>query len=155
MPNLKNPFLGVHYTVTVDNVIKIGPTAIPAFWRENYQGLKNFKTDEFMDILKYEIKLFLTNAFGFRDLFFEEIKKYFKPYFINLATKMVYKINKNGFNKWSKPGIRAQLLDTKTLELVQDFVVEGDQDSVHILNAVSPAFTCSIPFSRWVVEHYL
>src|SRR3990167_1712987 len=34
VPNLKNPFLGVHFTVTVDGKIKIGPTAIPAYWRE-------------------------------------------------------------------------------------------------------------------------
>ena len=33
VPNLKNPFLGVHYTKTVHGDIKIGPTAIPAFLR--------------------------------------------------------------------------------------------------------------------------
>ncbi len=60
-----------------------------------------------------------------------------------------------GYTSWSTPGIRAQLLDTKTLELVQDFVVEGDENSVHVLNAVSPAFTSSIPFTNWVVENYI
>ena len=34
VPNLRNPFLGVHFTKTVDGHVKIGPTAIPAFWRE-------------------------------------------------------------------------------------------------------------------------
>jgi len=38
---------------------------------------------------------------------------------------------------------------------VQDFVVEGDEDTIHILNAVSPAFTSSIPFANWVVEEYI
>ena len=155
VPNLKNPFLGVHYTVTVDNTIKIGPTAIPAFWRENYQGIDNFKLDEFLEIIKYELKLFITNSFGFRNLAFEEMKKYYKPYFINLATKMVKNIDSDGFNEWSKPGIRAQLMDINTLELLQDFVVEGDNNSIHILNAVSPAFTSSFPFARWVVENYI
>ena len=42
VPNLKNPFLGVHYTITADKHIKIGPTAIPAFWRENYRRFQNF-----------------------------------------------------------------------------------------------------------------
>ena len=155
VPNLKNPFLGVHYTITQDNTIKIGPTAIPAFWRENYQGFKNFKLEEFLEIIKYELKLFITNSFGFRSLAFEEMKKYYKPYFINLAINMVKKIDKNGFNEWSKPGIRAQLLDINSLELLQDFVVEGDNNSIHILNAVSPAFTSSFAFSRWVVEKYI
>ncbi len=47
VPNLANPFLGVHFTKTVDGTIKIGPTAIPALWRENYRGLENFKLKEF------------------------------------------------------------------------------------------------------------
>jgi L-2-hydroxyglutarate oxidase LhgO len=42
VPNLNNPFLGVHYTLSVDGQSKIGPTAIPAFWRENYNGFDNF-----------------------------------------------------------------------------------------------------------------
>jgi len=155
VPNLKNPFLGVHYTITVDNKIKIGPTAIPAFWRENYKGFENFKLEEFLEIIKYELRLFFKNSFGFRELALEEMKKYYKPYFISLAKKMVKKIDETGFNEWSKPGIRAQLLDTNTLELLQDFVVEGDENSIHILNAVSPAFTSSFPFAKWVVENYI
>ena len=155
VPNLKNPFLGVHYTITVDNHIKIGPTAIPAFFRENYEGFKNFKLDEFLEIIKYEIKLFVKNSFGFRNLALEEMRKYYKPYFISLATKMVKYIDENGFNEWSKPGIRAQLMDINTLELLQDFVVEGDENSIHILNAVSPAFTSSFPFARYIVEDYI
>ncbi len=155
VPNLKNPFLGVHFTVTVDGIIKIGPTSIPAFWRENYKGWSNFRIRELFNILGWEARLFLTNAFGFRSLAFDEIRKYNKKYFVGLATKMVHEIKTEGFTEWSKPGIRAQLLNKKTLELVMDFVVEGDQDSIHVLNAVSPAFTCSFPFARWVVDNYI
>ncbi len=155
VPNLKNPFLGVHYTITVDGTIKIGPTAIPAFWRENYNGLDNFKFKELVEILAFESKLFLTNAFNFRSLAYEELKKYNKKYFVSLATKMLKEIDSDGFTEWSKPGIRAQLLNTKTLELLQDFVVEGDKDTIHVLNAVSPAFTSSFPFAQWVIENYI
>lgn len=155
VPNLKNPFLGVHFTITVDGIIKIGPTSIPAFWRENYKGWNNFSLPELMQILGWESNLFLSNAFGFRDLAREEIKKYNKEYFVNLATKLVKDINPKGFTDWSKPGIRAQLLNVKTKLLVQDFVVEGDQHTTHLLNAVSPAFTSSFPFVHWVAENYL
>jgi len=155
VPNLKNPFLGVHYTVTEDETIKIGPTAIPAFWRENYQGFDNFDIKEMIDIIKYELKLFISNSFGFRNLAFEEFKKYSKSHLASLAKDMVYQIESNKFDKWSTPGIRAQLLHKKTLELVQDFVVESKDNSVHILNAVSPAFTCSFSFASWVVDEYL
>ena len=155
VPNLKNPFLGVHYTITVDGTIKIGPTAIPAFWRENYRGCENFKALELVDIISNEMRLFVKNAFGFRSLAYEEMQKYNKGYFVSLATSMVKSIDKSGFKEWSKPGIRAQLLNTKTSELVQDFVVEGDGQSIHVLNAVSPAFTAALPFGEWVVENYL
>lgn len=155
VPNLKNPFLGVHYTKTVDGGIKIGPTAIPAFWRENYEGLVGFNLGEMAEVLRFETELFWKNAFGFRNLTFEEIRKYNKSYFIALAQAMVQSIDPHGFTKWTEPGIRAQLLDKQTLLLVQDFVVEGDAQSVHVLNAVSPAFTCAFNFSQYVVDRYV
>jgi L-2-hydroxyglutarate oxidase LhgO len=155
VPNLTNPFLGVHYTLTINNEAKIGPTAIPAFWRENYKGFRNFKFNEFFQIFYYETKLFFTNAFGFRNLALSEVKKYFKPHLLSLAKILSKDMKLQGYKEWSTPGIRAQLLDTNTLELVQDFVVQGDEKSIHVLNAVSPAFTSSIPFAKWVVETYV
>jgi (S)-2-hydroxyglutarate dehydrogenase len=155
VPNLKNPFLGVHFTKTVHGDIKIGPTAIPAFWRENYHLNTGFNFKEMSEVLFFESKLFMTNAFGFRGLAFEEMQKYIKSHFIKLAQDMVQSIDPAGFTEFTKPGIRAQLLDKQTLSLVQDFVVEGDQRSVHVLNAVSPAFTCAVPFSKYIVDQYV
>lgn len=155
VPNLKNPFLGVHYTVTVDGTVKIGPTAIPAFWRQNYAGLEHFSVTELLEIIGWETRLFMADSFGFRSLALGELKKYDRGYFTGLAAKMVRRIDTGGFNQWSRPGIRAQLLNTGTKELVQDFVVEGDGRSVHVLNAVSPAFTCSFPFAAWVVDQFV
>jgi len=150
VPNLANPFLGVHYTVTVDGDIKIGPTAIPAFWRENYRGFDNFNFSEMIEILYYEAKLFILNSFNFRKLALSEMKNYSSKVFIQKAKDMVYKIDNNF--KPIPAGIRAQLLDTRTNELIQDFVVEHTDASTHILNAVSPAFTCSFAFAEFVVE---
>ena len=155
VPNLKNPFLGVHFTVTVDGTVKIGPTSMPAFWRENYHGFSKFKFPELVSILGWESRLFATNAFGFRNLAMDEIKKYNKKYFASLALDLVKKMDVAGFDEWGKPGIRAQLLNIHTKELVMDFVVEGDKDSIHVLNSVSPAFTCSFPFAKWVVDNYI
>ena len=84
-----------------------------------------------------------------------KVKKYRKKYFIGLAKDMVHNIDETGFKEWTYPGIRAQLLNVHTKELVEDFVVEGDQDSVHVLNAVSPAFTSCFPFALWVIEKFI
>jgi len=155
VPNLKNPFLGVHFTKTVDGQIKIGPTAIPAFWRENYAGFSNFKLDEFFQIIMNEAKLFALNSFNFRSLAFEEMQKYVKSHLIRLASSMVKRIDQNGFGEFTKPGIRAQLLHKKKRQLVQDFIVEGDAKSVHVLNAVSPGLTCSFPFADYLIDNYI
>ncbi len=155
VPNLKNPWLGVHFTVTVDGTVKIGPTSTPAFWRENYGGFERFSLSELTRILSWEASLFLRNSFGFRNIALEEIKKYNRTYFAGLAKDLVKKIDTGGFKEWGRPGIRAQLLNIHTRELIMDFVVEGDSDSLHILNAVSPAFTCCFPFAAWVVDKYL
>jgi len=150
VPNLANPFLGVHYTVTVDGSIKIGPTAIPAFWRENYKGFDNFNLSEMLEILYYEMKLFMLNSFNFRTLALNEMKNYKMSIFIQKAKVMVKKVGNNF--KPMPAGIRAQLLDTKTNELIQDFVIEHTKNSTHILNAVSPAFTCSFAFAEHIVK---
>ncbi len=155
VPNLKNPFLGVHFTVTVDGHVKIGPTSVPAFWRENYKGMHNFRFNEMSSILGKEARLFIKNSFGFRSLAIDEVKKYNRKYFTGLAASMVNCLDTKGFTQWGRPGIRAQLLDVTTDELVMDFIIEGDSDSVHVLNAVSPAFTCSFPFAAYVVDKYV
>jgi len=48
-------------------------------------------------------------------------------------------------------GIRAQLLDIKENKLEMDFVIEGDRNSIYILNVVSPVFTCVLPFAHLFV----
>ena len=36
-----------------------------------------------------------------------------------------------------------------------DFVLEHDSGSMHVLNAVSPAFTCALPFAEMVCDRIL
>jgi L-2-hydroxyglutarate oxidase LhgO len=154
VPDIRFPFLGVHFTVRVDGKIKIGPTAMPAFWRENYERFKRFNFKELIEIIKWDTLMFIKKA-EFRRLAIEEMKKYSKSYLIEQAKMLVYNIPSADLFKWGKPGIRAQLIDKRSLTLIQDFVLEGDKYSVHILNAVSPAFTASFPFARYIVKEYI
>ena len=43
-------------------------------------------------------------------------------------------------------------MDLRTRKLEMDFILEGDEHSLHVLNAVSPGWTCSIPFAKHVVS---
>jgi L-2-hydroxyglutarate oxidase LhgO len=149
VPDLRNPFLGVHHTVTVDGHTKIGPTAIPCFWREHYKGFKDFNLGEFLEVVGREAELFIRNDFDFRTLAWEEMRKMYRPRIVELAGELVSGVNPDHYTRWGAPGIRAQLLDTRTRKLEMDFKMEGDDRSFHILNAVSPAFTCAMSFSEY------
>lgn len=152
VPDLKNPFLGTHFTVTVDNHVKIGPTAMPAFWREQYRGMGNFRAGECLDVVRREAGLFLRNDFGFRGLALRELRKYSRRHLVALASELVAGVKPEHYRRWGPPGIRAQLVNTRERRLEMDFRLEGDGQSFHVLNAVSPAFTCAFSFSRYVVD---
>jgi L-2-hydroxyglutarate oxidase LhgO len=152
VPNLANPFLGVHFTVTTGGRTKIGPTAIPAFWREQYDWTHRFRIAEAVEIASRELMLMVRNDFGFRGLAVSELKKYRRSNLLKLASRMLRDLDFAKYTNWGTPGIRAQLLDTRTRRLVTDFHIEGDSRSMHVLNAVSPAFTCSLPFAAHVVD---
>ena len=47
-------------------------------------------------------------------------------------------------------GIRAQLMDVKKGQLEMDFVIEPGENSLHVLNAVSPAFTSAFAFAPYL-----
>jgi len=151
VPDLAYPFLGVHATVTVDGHGKLGPTAMPAFWRENYHGFSHFKMGECAEILAREAGLMFNAGFDFRGLAVTELRKAFRSHLVKQAQTLLDGVTVADHKHWGRPGIRAQLLDRRTRTLVMDFLIEGDAHSLHVLNAVSPAWTCSLPFADHVV----
>jgi len=150
VPDLRNPFLGVHFTVAASGKAKIGPTAIPVFWREHYVGMENFRLDEFADVAFRGLGLLVHSNFDFGRLALNEMTKFSKSRMVSLASHLADGVKPEHYKTWGRPGIRAQLVDIKKQKLEMDFVLEGDDKSMHVLNAVSPAFTCAIPFSEHV-----
>lgn len=152
VPDLRNPFLGVHFTVTVDGRPKIGPTAIPAFWREQYAGLSGIDLRDLVEIARLQLGLLFAAGFEFRRLAREELAKYDRKHLVALASRLAEGVRVEDYRRWGRSGIRAQLLDTRTRTLEMDFVLEGDDRSMHVLNAVSPGWTCAIPFAAHVAD---
>lgn len=152
VPNLQNPFLGVHVTVTVDGHHKIGPTAIPAFWREQYKGMQNFRLGELMQTAGLGSRLMWKADFDFRRLAYEELCKYRRAHLVRLSQSLATGLELPTLKHWGPSGIRAQLLNLENHSLEMDFVFEGDHKSFHILNSVSPGWTCSIPFTEYMVD---
>lgn len=152
VPDMRNPFLGVHFTVTVDGRVKIGPTAIPALWRENYGGLSGFSAYELIETAARQAGLFLSAGFDFRRLAWDEIRKNSRFVMTRLAARLADGVEPAHFRCWGEPGIRAQLMDVRRKTLVMDFLLEGDGESLHVLNAVSPGFTCAMPFASYICD---
>ena len=152
VPDIRNPFLGVHFTVTAAGKVKIGPTALPALWRKNYGGLSNFSLPEFIEVAWRELKLLGGSGFSFASLAADELRKGSRKRLVELASALAAGVRLEDYDRWGPSGIRAQLLDIRTNKLEMDFVLEGDGKSLHVLNAVSPGFTCALPFSAHVRE---
>jgi len=153
VPNIKNPFLGVHFTRSVHGDVYVGPTAIPAFGRENYGILKGIDS-EFFSILLRDAEMFIENK-KFRSVALEEPRKYFFKYFYKDAEKLVRHLAPHDMQPSHKVGIRPQLIDIKKKEMVMDFLVEKHENTIHVLNSISPAFTSSMYFAELVVKEYV
>lgn len=153
VPDLRNPFLGVHFTRSPAGEVYIGPTAIPVLGRENYHGIKGVGL-EAVEILCREAVLFATNS-KFRETALTEPKKYIFRYFFESAKALLKDLQPDDIKPSAKVGIRPQLIDWRTKELVMDFLIIPDSSSIHILNAISPGFTSSMAFAEYVVGRYI
>jgi hypothetical protein len=73
---------------------------------------------------------------------------------VRLAAELADGVRAEAFRRWGAPGIRAQLVEVEggAPRLADDFHLEGDERSLHVLNAVSPAFTCAIPFAQFLLD---
>ena len=152
VPDARNPFLGVHTTVTVDGLTKLGPTAIPAFWREEYGDFSSFNFGEMAEIFALFPKFLFSKHHNVPGLVKSEFPKYIRRFLVEQVQEMVPSISPKDFKTKGRPGVRAQLLHVPTSRLEMDFVVHSGEKSTHVLNAVSPAWTSSLAVGEYVVE---
>jgi L-2-hydroxyglutarate oxidase LhgO len=155
VPHPVNPFLGVHFTLTVDGLVKIGPTAIPIVGREQYSIRKGWSLVDLMQAAKGAASLVKGESHNLGSILKSEWPKIMLSKLVQESAELVP--TAIGVKHWKKkpPGIRAQLVHLPSGKLEQDFVVRKYLNSLHVLNAVSPGWTSAIPFGKWLVEKYL
>lgn len=152
VPDIRNPFLGVHFTRSVHGDVYLGPTAIPAFGRENYGILAGIDA-EALTIAWEDLVLFMTNR-QFRSVALTEPAKYIPSVFFKDAARLVKELAPKDVVPASKVGIRPQLVDWEKKELVMDFLVVAEGEGVHVLNPISPAFTSSMDLAQGIVARH-
>ncbi len=140
VPNPKFPFLGVHFTRMIDGEVECGPNAVLTFKREGYKKT-DFDFYDAFDALTYSgtWKLLAGNL-GFA---VNEYRRSFsKRLFLETLQRMIPSLTMSDIIP-GRAGVRAQYvsLDGDTRE---DFKIEYSEDSIHVLNAPSPAATASL-----------
>ena len=151
-PDPRNPFLGVHFTKTAHGDVKVGPTAIPILSREQYGFFEGLKASELLGILANYPRFIGSKHHDVWSLVKTELPKLSRKHLLGQAAKLTSKIDVSKFTVPGKPGIRAQLFDKREAKLEMDFVIEGDENSTHVLNAVSPGWTSCFSFAEYVVD---
>ena len=155
VPHPLNPFLGIHFTLTVDGLVKIGPTAIPIVGREQYSVLEGWSLVDSVQAVKGAMALVKGESHNFGTILKSEWPKVMLSKLVQESAELVpTAINVKNWEK-KPPGIRAQLVHLPSGKLEQDFVVRRHLNSIHVLNAVSPGWTSAIPFGKWLIEKYL
>ena len=142
------PFLGIHLTKTVDNKIEAGPNAVLALAKEGYDWSK-------INILELSKTIFYPGMWKLGKRYFttgisEMYRSLNKDVFLKEILKYIPDITKKDLTP-RIAGVRAQAVG-KDGSLVDDFVFERKEQSLHVLNAPSPAATASLAIGEHIVK---
>ena len=140
VPDPQFPFLGVHFTRMVNGDVECGPNAVFSFKREGY-GKTDFSLKDTVDALTYSgtWRLFLKNAsYGIN----EYRRAFSKHLFLKTLQKLIPSLEMRDI-KPGRAGVRALLLG-KDGDTRDDFRIEYGKNSIHVLNAPSPAATAAM-----------
>lgn len=155
VPDLNLPFLGVHTAHNQRGEVYFGPSSTPVIGRENYQGLDGVTLRDGLSLTASLVGKFLKNTNGLRTLSMRELKLMRLTGVCNELSKIITGVEPRSLERsLVKVGIRSQIFDAKTQHLVNDFVVVPDERVVHVLNAISPAFTASFAFAEYILDTY-
>lgn len=152
-PDPELPFLGVHYTRRTDDKVIVGPNAVLAFGREAYRNTQ-FNLGELAETFSYGGFWKLVTSPKMMRIAWDELNKsYRKTRFVEASQRLVPAVEKADFRR-SYAGVRAQLVSDDG-ELVKDPLFEHGPDSIHVLNAVSPGLTSSLPFGAHLANRII
>lgn len=153
VPDPKYPFLGVHFTRTINGRREVGPNAVFAFKREGYRNT-DFSLFDTLDSLTYKgfFNFFVKNT----SFVFEEFASSISAKtFVNKAKKLIPEIEGYMFEvAGATAGVRAQAISPGG-ELLMDFNIVKEKNQIHVLNAPSPGATASLSIAKHIIDNYM
>ena len=148
VPDPNFPFLGVHFTRSVEGGVEAGPNAVLGLAREGYK-----KTDlnarDMAETLSYPAFWRLVGR-NWRTGAGEVWRSLSKKAFVRGLRRLVPEVEEDDLVP-TEAGVRAQAL-MKDGALIDDFLIVEGERSVHVLNAPSPAATACIPIGESIAD---
>lgn len=148
VPNPEFPFLGVHFTRTIDGSVEAGPNAVLALHREGYR-----KSDvNLRDV--YETLFwpgFLKVAKKYWKVGLEEMYRSIrKKAFLRALQRLLPEIGMNDLEP-AGTGVRAQACHRES-GLLDDFALVSEPGFLHVCNAPSPAATSCLAIGESIAR---
>ena len=148
VPDIRFPFLGVHFTRMIKGGVEAGPNAVLAFKREGYTR-KDFSAIDMLEMIAYSGFWKMASKY-YRMGIGEFYRSLNKKAFVKALQKLVPEVEYDDLVQGGA-GVRAQAVDPNG-NLTDDFrIVESDK-MIHVLNAPSPAATASISIGRTIAS---
>jgi (S)-2-hydroxyglutarate dehydrogenase len=148
VPNPAFPFLGVHFTRMIGGGVECGPSAVLAFKREGYRR-SDFSLADTSDSLRFP-GLWRFLARHPRMVAGEFVRSASMPAFTRSLQRMIPAVQAADLEPGGS-GVRAQAM-TRDGRLVEDFLFQDGPDSLHVINAPSPAATASLAIGEQIAD---
>ncbi|MDO9086226.1 MAG: L-2-hydroxyglutarate oxidase [Anaerolineaceae bacterium] len=146
VPDVRFPFLGVHFTRMVHGGVEAGPNAVLAFKREGYR-----KSDiSIPDVAYYSAYIgFWRMALKYWKMSISEThRSYSKQAFVKALQRLIPELQMQDVHP-AGSGVRAQALSHDG-KLLDDFSIVENANQIHVLNAPSPAATASLSIGETI-----
>jgi len=148
VPDLRFPFLGVHFTRRVGGEVDAGPNAVLAFKREGYRKI-DFNLLDLSESISYSGFWRMASKY-WRDGAAEFYRSLRKSAFVRALQRLVPEVESQDLVR-SNSGVRAQAVRADG-SLVDDFQFVCKDKMLHVWNVPSPAATASLPIGREIVR---
>jgi len=148
VPNPNFPFLGVHLTPMICGKLEAGPNAILALAREGYRK-KDFNWKDIKEFLGYP-GFWKMAARYWKAGAYEIARSFSKELFLRDLRRFAPSIDEKDLIPGGI-GIRAQVV-TREGKLLDDFSFCEEGNSLHVLNAPSPAATASFAIGQTLAK---
>lgn len=148
VPDPTLPFLGVHFTKRIDGTVWAGPNAVLATAREGYRR-RDLDLRDLVGTVRQRGFPRMVRSYwrtGAREVWRDVVKRaYLKDLQRYVPALAAHHL------QFGPSGVRAQAVADDG-SLVDDFTLSVTPDSVHVLNAPSPAATASLAIADKLVD---